>query len=263
MNGKVRLDHLQPLPEKLKNLYDIENTKNESMAKHFKKHIRQYNCLFQMTSFGAKEVHTPRNEWDPSVVIHGQIHHFIGNLIPEPDQQAKFLQIYFLDPEDSVELRMKILQDSGIQREIIEILETTLREQNPYITSLEHAKEQIQDIPEAYIVIDPDRRPIFEHERRFNAPIANEVSVIIPNTIETEGKSRHIVLKERGGNLQIISESHRSYDSFQYILFFPHGDDGWHYQLKMINNKKLTPMRYYAYRIMNHKNEFSQILRGG
>ncbi|XP_078280432.1 uncharacterized protein LOC144607444 [Rhinoraja longicauda] len=158
---------------------------------------------------------------------------------------------------------MGILQDAGIQREIVEMLENLMRLNNPYINSIKVAKDRIRDLPEASIVIDPDRRPPFEHERRFNRQIANEVAVIIPNNNEPEATSRHIILKERGGGLRIISESHRSYDSLQYVLFFPLGDDGWHYQLKMRNGRKLTAMRYYAYKIMNRDNEFNQLLRGG
>jgi len=70
-------------------------------------------------------------------------------------------------------------------------------------------------------------------------------------------------LKESGGELQTISESHRSYDPLQYVLFFPFGCDGWHHQLVMANNRKLTAMRYYAYRIMSRENELNHLLRGG
>ncbi|XP_055521948.1 uncharacterized protein LOC129716088 [Leucoraja erinacea] len=163
---------------------------------------------------------------------------------------------------------MSILQDAGIQRDTVEMLENMIRLNNPYIHSLVMAMERIRDLPEASIVIDPNYRPPFQHERRFNTQTANEVAVLIANSNEPVATSRHIVLRRRGrggaeGGLQIISESHRSYDSFQYILFFPLGDDGWHSQLQMSTGRKLTLMRYYAYRIMNRDNEFNQLLRGG
>ena len=47
-----------------------------------------------MTSFGAKEK-THKNGWSPSVVIQGQVHHYIGSLIPNPEEQAQYIQIYF------------------------------------------------------------------------------------------------------------------------------------------------------------------------
>lgn len=50
------------------------------------------------------------------IVIHGQIHHYIGALVPEPEQQVKYIQLYFLDPQESVPIRMGILQDGSIQK---------------------------------------------------------------------------------------------------------------------------------------------------
>ncbi|XP_055514228.1 uncharacterized protein LOC129710949 [Leucoraja erinacea] len=262
MKGKVNIAPLKTLPNALLNLY----TGDTPQAHEFQKNIRQYNCLFQFTSFGAKEVVS--HGWNPSVIIQGQIHHFIGSLMPDQDQQSKFLQIYFMDPQDSIGLRMSILQDAGIQRDTVEMLENMIRLNNPYIHSLVMAMERIRDLPEASIVIDPNYRPPFQHERRFNTQTANEVAVIIASSNEPVATSHHIVLRRRGrggaeGGLQIISESHRSYDSFQYILFFPLGDDGWHSQLQMSTGRKLTLMQYYAYRIMNRDNEFNQLLRGG
>ena len=88
------------------------------------------------------------------------------------------------------------------------------------------------------------------------------MAVIIQNN-EAPSSSRHIVITQRGGQLQTISELHRSYDPLQHFLFFPSGEDGWHQQMQMINNKKLTALRYYAYRIMYYENEFNPLLRGG
>ncbi|XP_032892394.1 RNA-binding protein 25-like [Amblyraja radiata] len=97
MKGKVIIAPLKTLPNALINLY----TGDTPQAHEFRKDIRQYNCLFQLTSFGAKEV--VAHGWNPSVIIQSQIHHFISSLMPDLDQQSKFLQIYFMDPQDSIE----------------------------------------------------------------------------------------------------------------------------------------------------------------
>ena len=128
--------------------------------------------------------------------------------------------------------------------------------------SFKAAKDQIKDMPNARIVIDPDRRPPQEHERRFNAQQANEVAVVVNYAASDDNKSRHIVLRERGGNIQIICESHRSYDPLQYVLFFPFGDDGWHRELKAANGKRLTMTRFYAYRLMIRPNSINLLQRG-
>ena len=89
------------------------------------------------------------------------------------------------------------------------------------------------------------------------------MGVIIQKNNEPRTSSRHIVLTYRGGQLQTISESHRSYDPLQYVLFFPSGEDNWHQQMQMTNNKKLTALRYYAYRFMYCEIECNLLLRGG
>ena len=258
MLGKIYIDPIKDPPPLLRQLF----LGNSTHAVEFRKNLRQYNCLFQMTSFGAKE-DVRRDSWNPSVIVQGQIHHYIGSIVPDPEDQAKFVQLYFLDPQDSVRLRMGILNNQGIQRQIVETLETELRACNPYIKSLSIAKEQIKNIPNARIVIDPEKRPSDQHERRFNQQSANEVAVIFPSNTDSIPKSRHIVLRERGGPLQVIAESHRSYDALQYVLMFPFGDDGWHRELKTAQNKKMTLMRYYAHRIMIRQDSINLPLRAG
>lgn len=258
MNGKVRLPKLHKLPHELYYLYADQGEE----ARHFRRHLRQYNSLFQMTSFGCKEI-KPQHGWNPSIVIQGQIHHYIGSLLPEPDNQAQFIQIYFLDKEYSIDVRMNMYPNIELRRNIIENIEYILRRANIYVTAFQQTKDMIYNIPNAVIVIDPTRKPINEYERRYNNQIFNEVGIIIQNNNEQQTTSRHIILREKGGQLQTISEYHRSYDPLQYVLFFPDGEDGWHPEMTMTNNRKLTAMRYYAYRIMIRDDEFNQILRGG
>ncbi|XP_059156649.1 uncharacterized protein LOC131941421 [Physella acuta] len=256
MSGKVNMANLPPLPHELQRLFSSD----QPDAREFRKNIRQYNCLFQMTSFGGKEVFSQKRGWNPSVIIQGQIHHYIGSLIPEPHKQAQFLQIYFLDPHDRVKLRMDILENGGIQRSIVELLEGVFRTYNPYVRSLTLANEQIKDIPEARIVIDPNRRPSQEHERRFNAQAANEVAVILENNYSPEVTSRHVKKVEKFKQYPSPTD-HTTACSM--LFFFPWGEDGWHSQLQLTNQKKLTAMRYYSFRIQNHEHEFNHILWGG
>ncbi|XP_032903222.1 uncharacterized protein LOC116989735 isoform X2 [Amblyraja radiata] len=190
-HSKVNIAPLKTLPNALINLYTGDTPQDHE----FRKNIRQYNCLFQLTSFGAKEV--VAHGWNPSVIIQGQIYHFIGSLMPDQDQQSKFLLIYFMDPHDSIDLRMSILQDAGIQRDTVEMLENMIRLNNPYIDSLVMTTERIRDLPEASIVIDPNYRPPLEHERRFNTQTANVVAVLIPKSNQPAATSRHIVLSVR------------------------------------------------------------------
>ena len=48
--------------------------------------------------------------------------------------------------------------------------------------------------------------------------------------------SRDIILKRRnGGQLQRVSETHRSYDALQYLLMFCRGKYGYQLNIKMVD----------------------------
>ena len=70
------------------------------------------------------------------------------------------------------------------------------------------------------IVIKADKTPAVQHERQYNAPTINEVAILI---VGTEFNSRDIVLHRRDGNIQRVSETHRSYDALQCPILFWQG----------------------------------------
>ncbi|XP_017873029.1 PREDICTED: uncharacterized protein LOC108620638 [Drosophila arizonae] len=93
------------------------------------------------------------------------------------------------------------------------------------------------------VVIRADKRPAGEHERTFNAPTIDEMAIQIVG--ECLG-ARDIVLTRRSTEqLQRISETHCSYDALQYPLMFWQGYDGYHFNIKMINqlNGEETALR--------------------
>ena len=82
---------------------------------------------------------------------------------------------------------------------------------------------------------------------------------------------RDIVLHNRTGGLQIISDLHPAYTPLYYVLLFPYGENGWHPSLKLHSSdghantvaKRLTQTRYVAYRLHVRKDEYSALLCGG
>ena len=69
--------------------------------------------------------------------------------------------------------------------------------------------------------------------------------------------NRGIVLQKRSNQLGRIYETHRSYDSLPYLLMFPWGEDGYHFDYRRLvpkkgreTNKKVSCESYYAYRMM-------------
>lgn len=111
-------------------------------------------------------------------------------------------------------------------------LQRLLHEHNQLIQLFKTALEMMPS-DDHKIVIRADKRPAGEHERRFNAPMLNEVAIVV---VGENMESRDIVIQRRdGGNLQRINETHRSYDALQYLLIFCRGEDGYHFLIKMIN----------------------------
>ncbi|KAF2890734.1 hypothetical protein ILUMI_15439, partial [Ignelater luminosus] len=95
--GKVKLPQLVPPPDPLRSL--VSGMRNDS--KHFLANIQKYiyNSCFQMTSFGA--THIVQDNFMPTFKIQGQIYHLLGALLPLPDADHQFLQIYFMGNSDA------------------------------------------------------------------------------------------------------------------------------------------------------------------
>ena len=218
--------------------------------KHFLDNTHFYNNAFQMTSFGCNQRKLPG--WIPTFTVHGQVCHRIGS-IHSPDDQLKCLQIYFIDShETQVQLRLTpgTLRHNIIHHRLTEMF----HEVNNHVSNLKHALEYLHDLdsPELRVVIHEDKRPANQHPRRYNALAGGEIGILIPN--EPNAVS-DIVLHQRDGHLQHISELQRSYDSLQYpLLFLPYRGDGYSICLLSDGGRKITQMQYYAYHIMYRSN---------
>ncbi|GBN01892.1 hypothetical protein AVEN_137402-1 [Araneus ventricosus] len=147
--------------------------------------------------------------------IQGQIYHKAGSLLPLPSENAKFLQTYFIGDEEK-EVNQRCENISGVRRDIVLHLQRMFHESNQLIKTF---KTALEDMPsdECKVVIRADKRPVGEHERRFNNPQINEVAIIIAGT---DCDRRDIVIQKRGGSLQRIAETNRSYDALQYPIIF-------------------------------------------
>ncbi|XP_022818060.1 uncharacterized protein LOC111363010 isoform X1 [Spodoptera litura] len=223
-NGKVRLPALETPPEPLYSF--IFGTSQAS--KHFLSHIQQYNSAFQMTSFGATKI--IRDNFMPTFKIQGQIYHQAGSLLPYPDADHQFLQIYFIGDENR-ELDQRCAIVSNTRREIIRELQRFFHQHNALVQLFKIALDRMPT-DNHKIVIRADRTPFGEHARRFNAPTIDEVAIVI---LGDQFQSRDIVLHRRNEQLQRVSELHRSYDALQYPILHWKGDDGYHINIPMID----------------------------
>ena len=255
--GKVRLPELRDPPEPLASLMIAES--NE--GKKFLRNIRRYNSCFQMTSFGATEI--VRENYMPCFKIQGRVYHRLGSLMPVPDAEAQFLQIYFIG-RDSEETDRRMRITSNVDRNVVAKLQRFLHRHNELVRLFKTVLPQMKN-DDFKIIIRADKKPNGEHARIYNAPTVDEVSIVM---VGEEFNRRDIVLSLRGGGLKRIAETHRSYDALQYPLLFWEGEDGYHFEIRMIDpqtgqetSKKVSSMNYYGYRLMIRENLNNHILR--
>lgn len=162
--------------------------------------------------------------------IQGQIYHRAGSLLPFPDADHQFLQIYFIGNENS-ELNQRCAIASNTRRDILNELQNFFHQHNELVKLFKIALDQMPT-DDHKIIIRADKTPLGQHARRFNAPTIDEVAIVI---VGEQFRPRDIVLYRRNDQLNRISELHRCYDALQYPILFWRGDDGYHINIPMIN----------------------------
>ena len=97
------------------------------------------------------------------------------------------------------------------------------------------------------------------------APSASEVAIVMVG--QQHGK-RDIIIKHRDNHLTRIMETHRAYDSLQYPLLLPRGEDGYNFDLRQSDqktgqktDKSVSCLNFYAFHLMVRGDNFNQILR--
>ena len=257
--GKVLLRAVQPPPEPLESLMRGDTKRSNE----FLQNIRKYNSCFQMTSFGAtREVQEAG--FMPTFKVQGQIYHLAGSLLPLPNDEHRFLQIYFMGDE-RLEAWQRCRIFGGLDMETVLELQQMLHNTNIYVQTFKNALQRMPS-NDYKVVIRADLRPTGEHERRFNAPISNDVAIVM---VGNDFEKRDIVLERQNNQLQRISETHRSYDALQYPLIFCRGEDGYQFFIPQVNprtgqeleGKKVSAMDFYGYRLMQRGGEINHILR--
>ncbi|GBM54894.1 hypothetical protein AVEN_77807-1 [Araneus ventricosus] len=168
----------------------------------------------------------------------------VGSLLPLPSENSKFSQTYFNGDEER-EVNQRCDNILGLRRDIVLNLQRMFYENNQLIKTF---KAALEDMPsyECKVIIRADRRPVGEHERRFNNPQINEVAIIIARS---DCDRRDIVIQIRGGSLQGIAETNRSYDALQYPIIFWQGEDGYNFDADRrlyirLNQNKLQSEEY-------------------
>ncbi|KZP24540.1 hypothetical protein FIBSPDRAFT_929756 [Athelia psychrophila] len=264
-HGQVQLEPLQDPPYPLQQLF-LGLT---PQSREFLENIRQYNAAFAFTSLGVVQDHAVNAGIGPYIFrIHGELCHRAGALLPQPGQMPSYAQLYIHDPQAALQYRSN--RNGNVRADTMQILQGVISDSHYYAHLYKHAFEVLQEhgeVPDVHIRL---RCAPNQDRRRYNLPTADEVAVILPGDGSQPTDSRDIILRLRwpDGPLQRISDGHPAYASLHYVLLFPHGEDGWHWELRMHDPEKeqprrLSQIRHCAYRIHPRAHEFNIILRGG
>ncbi|GJZ43334.1 hypothetical protein Tco_0590589 [Tanacetum coccineum] len=119
----------------------------------FMEHIRAYNQMFAMTSFGAKIDHSVNKGRGPYVFkISGQIYHWIGSLCPEEGHHPRFFAALCKKNTDELSNRMYHfgrLDESTLKPETVEGLIHVLDNHNGLVRLFRTERDKCNagDIP--------------------------------------------------------------------------------------------------------------------
>jgi hypothetical protein len=119
-------------------------------------------------------------------------------------------------------------------------LRDLLKQVNPYVNIFVQTSNRIVANPEEevrVVIIVGHNHGEEVNPRRYNAPLANEVAMILPGEPREVGNRNVIVQRRYGGGLLRMNELAPSYDPLQYPLLFLAGEDGWSDGLPLQNNE--------------------------
>jgi hypothetical protein len=209
------------LPSQLINLFSSES----EIAVHFRKYSRLYNNMFAFSSLGGSiDARTHKGIY--VFKLHGQLYHFVPDLLPRGGDKPKFLQLYFYDGQYEKENRSGIFPE--LNPNVVSLL-MEIMDRNPYahfFRSLQHI-----DVQENTRVL-LNKNPTLD-QRLYNTPSSDEVAAIwLDDLPSDETRSPYIVVWGKSCIPHRIYHYYGCYDPLQYPLLFPNGECGWHQGLR-------------------------------
>ena len=191
--GKVLLPLIAKPPIPLCNLLDDISVK----GMQFKKYIRAYNSILAFASLGASIDETVTDQGRYSFKIQGSVYHRIGSLLPNDQCAPKFAQIYFYDTDHELENRMNLFP--SLDKDTLNELQIMMHEHNKFYKQfkslLDREHNDLEKISDLKLIIREDSG---NDIRRYNAPTASEVAILMPGDGSYVG-NRDIILHAKNG----------------------------------------------------------------
>ena len=248
-NGKVSLERFPSPPTEIRNLWQNNTVK----GRLFRENARSINNAVCLASLKVQQ----RNfvgGFNPSIIFEGKVQQFVGPLQATEGEKPRFAQLYVHDPklESSVRFQnMSIPENTSatqkqILKDVLQTVQDALHKHNPFVKDF----KQVMDIPkenlgDGKLIISAKNRPREEHERRYNQQVNFQEISILRNS-----EPNDIVLQQRGGSLQIISNLNPKGMPLHFTLLFPYGTYGWDLMLKHTDGKRrVTTREFYVFHL--------------
>ena len=257
-SGKVVLESFPKPPQDIDKLWHNNTIK----GRVFRENARSINNAVCLSSLKVQTRHFDRG-FNPNIIFEGKVQQFVGPIQAAEGEQPRFAQIYVHDPKLESSIRFQNMsipenistKQKEILKDVLQVVQKALHKHNPFIRDL----KQIKDIPteeleEGKLIISAKNRPVGEHERRYNAQTNLQEISILRNS-----EPHDIVLQQRGGSLQTISDLNPKGMPLHFTLLFPYGTYGWDLMLKHTDGKRrVTPREFYVFHlnVRDPKNDF-------
>ena len=147
-----------------------------------------------------------------------------------------------------------------ILEQVLVKVQDDLHKFNPYVRDFKQIIELDEDqLGQGKIVISAKARPTGQHERRYNDQLnLQEVSIL------TNSQPHDLVLQQRGGKLQSISDLNPKGMPLHFTLLFPHGTYGWNPEDRHTDRKRrITPREFYVFYMNQRDRELDYLHKGG
>ncbi|GAB0086485.1 uncharacterized protein DMENIID0001_005600 [Sergentomyia squamirostris] len=149
MGGKIVLP---PIPQR-DEIQEMLMNQNHFYYEHLKTHIRHYNTSFSFASFmhsqGRIDPRAPPNRGIYIFFLHGVAYHGISHSQPHPDKETAFGQIYFLDPQEAQNVRVRNANQHlhfELDETLTQIFESLMREHNVFAEVYQKFRDHVRDL---------------------------------------------------------------------------------------------------------------------
>jgi len=165
-------------------------------GKEFRENIRSYNGTLSFTSLGANIDHSVANNRVGAYCfrIHGSIYHNIGGLLPSNEGDSPvFSQVYVYDTRN--ELANRLANSPHLTQATLAMLQEMMHHVSPFVTFFKNMAEVVREsggAADVRLLIRAERSP---DPRRYNAPTADEIGLLMSDTMTAS--NRDIVIRTR------------------------------------------------------------------